>query len=88
MLINVTARDIKYGKPRRASCCPVARAMKRRTKHRVEVGQYTLIIRRDDGFTRIRTPIKVRAFINGFDGYTRSKDYTPFTFEVPDEFLA
>ena len=74
--INVTARDIKYGKPRNSYFCPVARAIKRRIHDsNVQVTPEWCHI----DYKKIYFPDEVNVFITAFDNYQKVE---PFSFEI------
>lgn len=76
VIINVTANDIKYGKPRMTTSCPIARAVKRRTiGNFYSVGADTCWINEDIIFL----PSEARDFIVKFD---RGREVKPFKFTL------
>lgn len=80
--VNVTARDIKYGKPYDIDACPVARAIKR-TKwgrtNKFEVGRCLIVSGNVINIAYISWPDEVNLFITEFDF---DGDVKPFTFEM------
>lgn len=85
--VEVTQEDLEQGTPGDCSYCPVARAFERALGYAVEVGQHTFWRRplRDPllGLGEVyQLPVKVQAFIKGFDDANTRDDVTPFKFTV------
>lgn len=80
MRIEVTERDIRLGRPRRAFTCPVARAVKRATGART-VGVDDVVITLDMA-REFETPKKVRDFIGKLD-FDGRRGLKPFSFTLP-----
>lgn len=79
MKINVTAEDIARGTPGSCSGCPITLAIRRAipdSDPRVHMGLISLC---KDGVP-LRTPLKAKTFIHGFDAGLPSD---PFEFELP-----
>ena len=84
MRINVTQRDIDYGKRGNAYSCPVSRAIKRNSKVRaVTVGITTARIYplHEVQSKVFFLPRFVTQFITEFDA---ERDVKPFTFKIRD----
>lgn len=79
--VNVTANDIKHGKPTEPCLCPVARALRRKGDKNgpVGVGFYYADFRKDGFFRQFELPSHVRQFIRNFD---RNLPVKPFKFVV------
>ena len=84
LTIEITAEDIKNGKPGSCASCPIALAVKRliTNSYKVRVNTYFIEILKKHGtvIKKYLLPIKTRNFIMDFDkgGY----DLEPFTFET------
>lgn len=84
--INVTAQDIKYGRPEHGEACPIARAV-RRTKVGKQavfsVGASYIYTEARPEMGRVVLPSEATDFIRAFD---RHLPVEPFTFmlEVPE----
>ena len=80
MIVNVTKRDIKYGKPVDSNCCPIARAMKRIknvTKICVDLNLVNYHIK--NKYHENKLPVSAKCFIDDFDRGCKVK---PFKFKL------
>lgn len=75
--VSVSKGDIHYGRAGEPTCCPIALAIKRKTKGAVSVGYETVRI----GAVSYGLPESAKMFIQGFDN--NGKDYvSPFRFQL------
>lgn len=77
MLINVTSEDIRKGLRGNGSYCPIARAIRRQTKRRVNVAGYSycLVDRK-----KYWLPDDAERFVRAFDDFQHVE---PFNFHLP-----
>lgn len=80
MKINVTERDIELGARGTTVACPIALAIKRRTKKAVHVGTWTARI----GQVRFKLPEEAINFVACFD---RNVYVKPFKFNLGDLYV-
>jgi len=79
-IVYVTQRDIKLGKNRSYSFCPIARALKRIFKRKeVWVGMSTATLTRGERIRCMKLPQNVIDFINNFD---KGIEVKPFNFFI------
>jgi hypothetical protein len=83
LIINVTARDIANGLPRKCDKCPVALAIIRRVdrKYKVEVAPHEVTVSGDSGSVRVTLPESAKDFISSFD-YSDRALTKPFHFPL------
>lgn len=77
--VTVTAHDIKYGVPRNASFCPVAKAIRRAFSYKVEVDVRIKHCWLNDSLKGIKLPEAATEFIITFDAQ-QERPVKPFTF--------
>jgi hypothetical protein len=84
VIIEVTAEDIKNGKPRAGAECAIALAMKRAGFPNVRVGGYSIWKNIEDSnlddSNYCATPSAVTHWIDQFD---KGQPVEPFAFEIP-----
>lgn len=90
--VNVTARDIQYGRTNQCDTCPVARAIKRVAvaRHCFKVVRVSRHVVNFNGYV-VALPAKAGIFVDNFDNQSpfrlnkvayRKKHFKPFTFEL------
>ena len=83
MRIEVTQRDIDFGRKEESTLCPVALAIKRQLVNvdSVSVGVTHLLyhIQGDEDMTEVLLPPEVKHFVNRFD---YGHEVFPFEFEI------
>jgi hypothetical protein len=90
--ISVTEKDIQNGDPLNSSGCPVALAIIRRVdkKYKVAVSSESVSIYspKHEEVWFVKTPAKVKYFIDNFDEDRDSVDPMTFKIDLPEELAA
>jgi len=86
MIVEVTERDIKLGKPQEPDSCPIARSLKSYGFRDVSVGSTWTIftIGKVEDKIRVQLPANARQFVLKFDRDRAS--VKPFKFVLPVRF--
>lgn len=76
--LDITEEDIALGRRADATCCPIARALKRQLNvSDVEVGCRTAFVRTNESESgRYSLPVRARTFIERFDTWGRGEPQT------------
>lgn len=88
IVVRVTERDIVEGKRGAPRYCPVALAIKRKTKLRPSVARLGVTFRRGVGDVHVKLPLVASKFIANFDT-DQAVPMKPFEFEleIPDSLV-